>query len=218
MWVIVVLLLISFTMFALARIARTERMFRVFSLSGLAIWFVVAQLGPKNGLSCSTMMGFLVAAYVISDLVARPIWRRRLMPPCVRVRMPWREGVFVAFISLLGVAFLILLLVTGSNHSSELDLFFGLLVAAMLIELFLQYGKTEICGNGVWQDGGFQPWTDYEYFSWKKKAKDGVELKLVMKSGIWPSTRLMVLPEDREAVHQLLTAHLTDLSTADINS
>jgi len=92
-------------------------------------------------------------------------------------------------------------------------LFWGLMTASMIIYLILVLSeRVEVCGNGVWQAQGLRPWEVYESFSWKGETKDGVELVLLPKSWIDSRDRLLVVPEDREAVHQLLEANLPDRS------
>ena len=92
-------------------------------------------------------------------------------------------------------------------------IFSGLITVSMIIFIILfVFGKIEICGNGVWLDERFYRWQEFESFYWKGQTKDGLELRLVSKSWLCRTTRLMARPEDREAVQQLLEANLPDLT------
>ena len=74
------------------------------------------------------------------------------------------------------------------------------------------FEKVEICGNGVWQFNGLQPWNEYKSFFWGKNITGRVELTL--KSKQWfslpRSTTLMVPLEDRETVQQILESNLPE--------
>ena len=106
-----------------------------------------------------------------------------------------------------------------SFTSLRMMLLLGPMIVSLIICLILTLlEKIEICGNGVWQWGTLHPWEEYESFSWKWKTKDSVELRLVSKLWICSSTRLMVPPEDREAVQQLLEANLPNLNAIRMNS
>jgi hypothetical protein len=221
MWVIAVLLLISFALVLFGKIAKTRGMNLGFFCLGMAVWSVGAWLllAEKNDSAILVILSFPPTSGAIADLIARPIWRRRVIPPCVRVERLSQSGIAMTIVFLLFIAFFIYFLVTEESlHSFGMIIFFGLMTVPVIICLIqVRFEKIEICGNGVWQDGRLWPWAEYESFSWKRKTADSVELRLVSKSLSW-TTQLMVPPEDRETVHQLLDAHLPDLNAKKVNS
>jgi hypothetical protein len=212
MWAIGALLLIAFALMLFGRITKRRGMSWVFPLLGIAAWIVVSPLAI-HGLSNDdrfALGGLFLFSMFIANLIAIPILRRRVIPPCVRVKGASQSGNIAMIIV---IALVIFLLVTGRFHPFGLMIFFGLLVVFMIITLIRSlFGKTEICGNGVWQSGSFGLWEEFESFSWQWKTKDSVVLNLVPKSWVWPTTRLVVPREDREAVQQLLEANLPDLN------
>jgi hypothetical protein len=214
MWGTAVLFLISFALILFSRIAKKRETGLVFGFLGIAVWGVAAFLAPKNDEAFFAIMGILNASLAFSDLIAIPILRKRVMPPCVRAKKASQSGNIAAIIvSFLFLAFVIFVLVTGGLSGLGWMIFLGLSTVSLIIYLLLLlFDKIEIWGNGLWQCGKFQPWEEYKSFSWKWKTKDSIELGLVLKSEIWPAIRLVVRSEDREAVHQLLEANLPDLS------
>jgi hypothetical protein len=218
MWVAAVSIFISLVLFLLGRIAKTRRMSSVFFWSGIAVCSVAAFLTSDNEYSCYAIMGFVPVSGPISDVIAIPIVRRRVMPPCVRAEKCQNRILMIAGL-LSVIAFFVFLLVTESYRSLKMMLLLGPCAVVMIMGLILElFGKTEICGNGLWQYCELQPWEDFKFFSWKWNRDDSVDLRLVSKSWICPSTRLMVRPEDREAVQQLLEENLPDLSPVRMTS
>ena len=151
------------------------------------------------------------------ELIAIPILRRRVMHPCVRAKI-LLSGIYRIIRSIwffFVIAFFVFFLLTESLErlrSSGMILLLGPGTGASIIFLILiLFEKIEICGNGLWQFNRLLPWEEYESFSWEWKTESHVELKLVSRTWGW-STSLIVLPEDREAVQQLLEANLPDLS------
>ena len=112
-------------------------------------------------------------------------------------------------------AFVAPVLVTGSFRFHRDSGFLGLWAvfwAVLIVPALL--GKTEICGNGVWQHGRLHRWDDFESFSWDRKTDESIELKLMPRSLIFTQApkRLIVLPQDREVVEHLLEANLPQVS------
>ena len=94
-------------------------------------------------------------------------------------------------------------------------LFPGLMTAVPIIYLILLLSeKVEVCGNGVWKYRMAVVATvgSLRILLLGRKTKDSVVLLLIPKKASYPSDRLLVAHEDREAVHQLLAANLPDLS------
>jgi hypothetical protein len=211
MWIVAVLLLMSFALFLFGRIAKSRRMFWVFAFLGLAVWNVALFLTWKNDYVFNAILGSAVMFGAISDLIAIPILRRRVIAPCVRVtKLQGRiANIILPFFFIASIIFFVAL----SFYSFGMMLLLGPMIASMIIVFILAlFEKTDICGNGVWCTK-LQPWEEYESFSWNEKSDDGVELRLISKSWIAGQTRLMVSPEDREAVQQLLEANLPDQSS-----
>jgi hypothetical protein len=214
MLVIGALLLISFALLLFSRIAKTRSMSSAFVLLGMAVWSVACFHGWKNNSALNALVGFPLIFFLICDLIARPILRRRVIPPCVRVRRLRSDitNIIEYFGLFSAIAFVIYLLVTGSLLSFGIR-WLGLAAISIIIFLVLDLvEKTEICGNGIWQNGRLQPWEEYKYFSWKRRTEESIELRFVSKSWISDSTRLTVPFEGRQAVLQLLGANLPDLS------
>jgi hypothetical protein len=92
-----------------------------------------------------------------------------------------------------------------------MDVFAGLMTAAMIIYWILELAvSVQICANGVFHNGKLQAWEEWESFSWDRgRSEDRLGLTLVSKIGLCRSVRLLVRPEDRESVQQLLTAHVS---------
>jgi len=175
---------------------------------GLAVWNVAVFLVWKDDYLFNAILGLAILFGAISNLIAIPILRRRVTPPCIRVRRH-RAAKYNIIMSFLVIAFVIFLLIE-SLHSFRMLLLLGPMIASLIIyNILILFEKIEICGNGVWGYGGLRPWEEYESFYWKWKTKDSVELRLVSKSWRRP-TRLMARPEDREAVQKLLEANLPD--------
>jgi hypothetical protein len=214
MWVIGALLLVSFALFVFGRIAETQRMSSVFFWLGMAVW-ALALFAVKNESAPLAIVGF--AMFFISDFIARPILRRRLIPPRVRVKDRSTRGVTKILCSSMAfclIAFFIFQVVTGSIHSIGSIFDMGLISVLIVIGLFpILFQRIEVCGNGLWKDGSLQPWEDYRYFAWEWKMEDIVELR--HGSTTWRGKprllRIMVAPEDRETVQQLLEVNLPDL-------
>ncbi len=213
MWVIAVLLLIIFALLLFARIAKTRTMEWVFGGSAMAVCIGVMFLRWKDDSTFIATVGFVFLCGAISDLIAIPIVRRRTLPPCVRVKDLGYGRIAGIIAVLVVVALWLFSLVTRSIFSLEDNIFLGLIAVSFIINFAIaQFGKTEICRNGVCQNGRLYSWQQYESFAWGK-TEDSVELNLVSESWSYPSARLMVPPEHREAVQRLLETDLPDLST-----
>jgi len=153
----------------------------------------VALLTHREDYVHNAVVGFLIMSIAISGLIAIPILRKRVVPPCIRVK-GYRSGIYNIIGSFFAVAFCILFL-TESLRSLKMMLLLGPFMVSLIILLILiLFEKIEICENGVWQWDGLQLWEEYESFSWKWKTQDDVELRLVSKSWLG-SARLIVPPE-----------------------
>jgi hypothetical protein len=214
MWVIAVLLPISFVLFVLARIAKKESMFWVLHLLGLGVCFAALHVCVRRDHSEPiVIVGFLMVFRALSELIAIPVWRRRVAPPSVLVKSVGRVWVFYPVMLCLWIAFVAFLLGTEDIGPLPMIVHTGLATAWMILNLMIEvFGTTEICVDGIRHNGRLRKWKAFESFSWQPKATDSVELTLVSDSSICPTTRFLVRPEDREAVQQILKAALQDLS------
>ncbi len=212
MWVIVVWLLIVFAVLLFSRIAKTPRMRSDLIWLGLALWSAPMFLTSGNKSAQDATFYFPLLSLALSDLLAVPIFRRRITPPCVRVTK-LREG-WAAFIIgvFLGVAIVIYLLIAEGLRSLAGIVLGSIPVLVIVFSIISVCLPPEICGNGVWQDGKSQPWEEFAYFAWRPNEKYGVELSIETKSVDCNSALVTVPREDREAVQQLLKAHLPDRS------
>jgi hypothetical protein len=188
MWAIAVLLVISFILLLFRSIAKTLSMREIFLCAAIAMGLVAVSLTPRSDdYAHSSILGFLCASIIIFELIAIPISRRRVIPPCVRVRDAGQDRILCIIGALFFVAFVVYLMVT-----SGMTLRYGIIPAYFIIIAVLRlFEKTEICSNGLWQNGKLQRWEDYESFSWKWNRDDNVELWLISKSWLKLQTPLI---------------------------
>ncbi len=118
MWGIAALLLIAFALTLFAKIAKTRWMGVVFVLLGMGVWFSAGFwcLRLRNEDALFAIMTFPMLSSVIADLIAIPILRRRVIPPCVRVKRHQNRfaDILLILASFLSIAFIVYLLVAGS--------------------------------------------------------------------------------------------------------
>jgi hypothetical protein len=224
MWLIagyvllVVLLLMSFALFLFSRIVE-KRMLPAFFFSGSVLFFIAWLLAWK--IECllawkidltNALGGFLMFFIMAPEVLAAPILRRRVIPPCIRVKTIGRSYVSTAFIIVCSVCILFspyfpFVVLEMSPTFGNIVSGVGFTATLIILVTFFLYEKIEICGNGVWQSLVFIPWSEYEAFAWHRKTENEIELKL------WPGRiQLTVPPERREAVYQLLAANLPELN------
>ena len=217
MWLIVALLLIFFALAVLGKIAEMREMRWVFLFLAMVVWFVIVEFS-RNVSEFGPVLGLALLSVAVSDLIKVPIWRRRVVPPCVRVKGLGHILILNIILTLsmfLFIAWLIYSLVTDGWHPFRMTVSLGLLtVAGIIWFILILFEKVEICGNGLWQNWKLQPWDRYKSFSWKQNTTDRDELRLVPKSELITSnpTRLLVPPEDRETVQHILEPHLPELT------
>jgi hypothetical protein len=213
MWIIAGLLLVTFIWFLLGRIVRTRRTFSVYFWLGMAAWGIAAYLSPHDDYVHNAVVGLPLLFIAVSDVIAGPVWRRRVIPPCVRAKRPESMAGKV-FVGIVGIG-IIISMISDSLHSLSNMLLAGPLTAAMIIWVVLAlFEKIEICANGILVASRLRPWDEFESFAWERKGNERVELRLRRKSSVWRWIRLVVPPEDREAAQQILEAHLVDTSMA----
>lgn len=211
MLVIAALLLVSLALLVLGMIAETRWMGLSFVTLAMVVCFVTATRFAEDHSAWNAIWGFMIIISAISHLIAIPVWRRRVVPPRICVRDP--ESKFPVIIGLIVmIAFVAFGLVTGSFHRNS-DIL-GSWAVFIVVYIPPLLGKTEICGNGVWQRGRLHRWENYASFSWDRKTDESIELRLMSRSPTWERDpkRLIVLPEDREAVVQVLEANLPEVS------
>ncbi len=143
---------------------------------------------------------------------------RRIPPPCVRVRRSRRRLPVRQVVSVLCWPAVVLLLVYLWQRNTSWETFSFVGCLSIMITAGVNFRPPEkivICGKGLLLNDELRPWGQYyECFFWKGETKDGAELRLPLKYWITesPLTRLVVAPEDREAVQQILEANLPDRS------
>jgi hypothetical protein len=227
MWVIVLLLVVYFALFLLSRMAKTERARMVFRWSGVVVASIALYLAVEN--DCLSYVVDVIVIQVVCmaifDLIAAQVSRRKVMSPCVRVKIP-RSG-DGKIIELALVVFLIVFVISplvmyDNDRSYWLNvLLMAPFVLAMIICIIVfrvvpRFKRAEICANGLWMDGKLQLWNEYESFVWTEQ-EDGVELRLVPNPLPGCVTRLVVAPKHREAARQILVANLPDMSVVKEN-
>ncbi|MFZ5865700.1 MAG: hypothetical protein ACOYXY_07460 [Thermodesulfobacteriota bacterium] len=193
----------------------------VFFLSGIAVCAIILFLGRKTDSDSTVIFNILFTMVIMSRLIAWPILRRRIAPPCIRAKET-NQSRILAIITALVVTPLwvyVTILDVQLSPSFERIVTSAVVTATMIIAIgFALFGRIQIWGNGVWEFGWLSPWEEYESFSWERKTEDSLELRLVPKSWIRLSTRLMVAREDQEAVQRVLEENLPDLNAIEMNA
>ncbi len=213
-----ILLCASFALILSSKIAKAEWIRVVMFVLGAAVWAVVC-FERGNDPAFAPLMGFPLLSMAISDLIATLMSRKRVRPPCVRVSTPGQDDRAVNVLGAIGLFSLVLLgiylTVTGGFHSFGRMLMWGLMTVALVIwfVLYSFFYWIEICGNGLRNRERLHSWEEYESFTWESETKYGFQLRLVPKSALGRTTRLVVSPEEREVVQQILEANLPDQSS-----
>jgi hypothetical protein len=172
---------------------------------------------------CLAWWAFYVLLTVVLDLIAVFTSKLDVIPPCAPVKRPGKDRAArtareVAFFLLMG--FVLYFAVRGSlpfvGQMSGWDMIAcGFFAMAGIIRGFQSlFQRVEICGNGLLDPiasrPNLKPWEIYESFSWAEETRDGAELRLQAKSADQKPIRLIVRPEDREVVRQILEANLPE--------
>ena len=144
---------------------------------------------------------------------------RRIPFRCVRVRRTSRSRFAGHIVSVLCWPAVVLLMVYLWKRGVSLEVFYGIGMASILVTVGVNFWapeRIEICGNGLLLDDELRAWDQYECFFWRGETEDGVELRLPLNryttTRLISMERLVVAPQDREAVQRLLEAHLRDRS------
>jgi hypothetical protein len=231
MLVIAVLLGLSLASFLTAKIAKmldmSHKMFLrlgvLFCVAAGAPFAAVMLLQESNDSNNLALGAGCLLACVVSDLIAAFTSKDEVIPPNVPVKRPGqgrvaRSAKEVAHYLLIGFVFYVVVRrsLPFLGRMSGWDMVaFGFFTMAAIIRGFQSlFLKVEICGNGLWDRAGsrpmLKPWEAFESFSWTEETKDGFELKLQAKSSGQGTTPLLVRPEDRAVVQQILEANLPD--------
>jgi hypothetical protein len=182
------------------------------ALTWSAYIFVIALIHSVEGIqNAPIFLALVLATLALVECIARPIVRRRIVPPCVRVKESSKADI-IGIVAWLCLSILIIYLAVVT------ELVFASVVSLLLITGFavLLWRETaEICAAGIWRWWAFHKWDEYKSYSLTTKDENVVvELKPGEKS--WGSERLsvrfIVPPEDRETVQRLLEANLPELS------
>jgi hypothetical protein len=217
MWIIALLLVVSFVLFVLGKIAKTWGMRTVFVFLALAAAWSTAWWSFSLGSDYArgALFGSIVLFSAISDLIGILVWRRRALPPCVRAKRYQSAAAKV----ITSVCFIALAISLFFSCRDSLDMLLAgvAFAVAPFYHLFL-FDTIEICANGVREGSRLRPWDDFESFAWERKKGDKVELRLQRKSEGWQWLRLVVPPEDREAAQKILVAHLPDTSAEKVEA
>lgn len=210
MWLIAGLLFISFVLFFLAQIAKTWGVSTVLTCLAFVVWFaaVAFALGNDSLFYAMAALPFVFAA--LAELIALPVWRRRILLPCFQATRPGRKwGGALVLVFLCG-SFVICLRKYGGKPPPGMDVFAGLMTASMIIYWILELAvSVQICANGVFHNGKLQGWEEWASFSWDGRRTEPLALTLVSKSGLFRSFRFLIRPEDRESVQQVLKEHIS---------
>lgn len=215
MWVFAGSLLIVFAFLFFGKISKNHWMSVVLGCLGCIVWFIAVSLEGKDVYMFNAGLGFMILFNPVSDLIAMPTLRRRLVAPCIPVKK-YRATIYNIIILFLLLAAIIIAIIVSLRDFVLLPISGPAAVSLIIWGLLIVLGKIEICRNGVWKNRRLNPWEQYECFSWALNPHDNHELSLVSKWG--SSTRLVVSPEDREAVHQLLEANLPDATSIEMKS
>jgi hypothetical protein len=159
------------------------------------------------------LIAVICFSYLWSDLLfIRPLLRRRVIPPCVRVRAFTRGWwlVMIVLLVLVLVAFWVPLTWTSLRRLVIPGSLYLVTLAGFFIDMVCH--PAEICANGVWYNGTLHEWSSFERFAWRGQGdKTVVELEYSKEVQTpFLSQRITVPPQNREAAKQLLEANLTN--------
>jgi hypothetical protein len=159
----------------------------------------------------------LIFSFVLSDfLFIRPLLRRRVIPPCVRVRS-YIQGVRLVMEGAFVLIALGLMAYLPPERSTRLPMVISATLGFVSYGVFLigtVYQRPEICANGVWYDGSFHEWSSFKCFAWREQG-DKTVVELVYPEELSrPSKRIIVPPENCEAARKLLEANLPEEASA----
>jgi hypothetical protein len=211
-----VLVLISLALLVRSRLDKTHIINWGFLILGCGFLGVSSAfiLELKNDYTRGALFFSSILLFVISNLIAVLILRKRVIPPRVQVKRTVQYRIYSIIAIVLIFAFIIYIPEIWGSRLLEKIFFLGYMTIVMIIAFFLiLFEKVEICTNGVLDYGGLWPWDGYKSFSWGRNATDSFELRLKSKQWFYPprSTTLMVSLEDRETVRQLLEPNLPEL-------
>ncbi len=200
-----------FLSFLFGRIGATPTARAVFSRLAITLTFAVAFLVLFGPLKAKLICMHLVAAITLSDFVARPILRQRVIPPCVRVS---RLGERILGIVMLVPMPFVFIDFYFEGHFSRWQgpAALSMLISVTAFLILFSFQRSEICANGLWYNGMLYEWDACESSSWT--PQDGqliVDLKFGKRRN---QMHLVVPPENREAARQLLEANLSNRHTA----
>ncbi len=224
MWLIALLLGLSWTLILTAKIAKmldmSYKMFLRFGvLSCVAAgtpWILVIILKVRNDPESLFWASWPILCHEVFGLISA-FSKGDVVPPCVPVKRPGQGRIARTakeLASFLLMGFVLYFAARGPFPSlgqmSGWDMLgCGLFtMAAIILGYRSLFQRVEVCGNGLWHEVTIKPWEAFESYSWTGETKDGVELRLQAKSAGGGTTPLMVLFEDREVVRQILEANL----------
>jgi hypothetical protein len=100
MWLIADLLFISFVLFFLAQIAKTWGVSTVLTCLAFVVAFVVVALSTDNESVAYATMACFIMSPALSEVIALPVWKRRILLPCFQATRPGRKwgGLAVVFL------------------------------------------------------------------------------------------------------------------------
>jgi hypothetical protein len=226
MWQILsyVFLIVSLGCYVYSEVARTASARKGFRLLFILFW-AAASIASYPSDSITALVALYCFGLFLSEFIIRPLLRRRVIPPCVRVKDFVRHNVTLTITKIIVVVGFILLIIMAFHDRRFLE-FVGPIPAVLWLISVCGFfilalcERTEICANGLWRHGRFHEWGDYKFY--RVEAKEGdmiVEFRLSDKSPtlLDRSKRIVVPPENWEAAKRLLEANLLDLSPIAIN-
>jgi hypothetical protein len=162
------------------------------------------------------ILGLLLFSSFLSELFTRPILRRRVIPPRVRVTViPQRSPLCIIVWTVVLLPTIMSALLYPEESFKWITSVPTILAFASIGGFFIMMllGYSEICASGLWLNGTLVGWNNYESSSWAMKDKKAVvELAIAGRRPyeFYSSLLLAVPPENVEAAKQLLEANLVD--------
>jgi hypothetical protein len=154
---------------------------------------------------------FVIVAVILTMVIDYFVRRSSIIPPHIRVNEPYhRASALMVF--LLIFIFSVFALFSSSGHISYIRAVAPCFFVLVVLFLLYLFGRSEICGNGIWHWRKLHTWDEFESYSWTTRD-DGAAVVLKQRERFREAfasrfVRLIVPRENSEAAKQLLEANL----------
>ncbi len=218
------------TLFAHLSISQVQRQkFIATSLAqGIIFIGLFLILARTNDYPSLLGINFLAFAVIIPQLISRLVIRQRMKEPIIQLKI----NIITLISGIVGIAFMLLLtlLMLIPNYRSIADgkpiydteyfvsriSFLLATIPAIILYFIIAKQRTTIYPNGLFHNGLFFAWSDFQVYSWRnhKKKKDVQEIKLTTAQNVWtPSQIKFTIPnESKEKIESFLAQRLNKSS------